>query len=344
MIFRELDRPYVIAEIGANHNGDMCLAKQLIEAAKLSGADCVKFQSWTKDSIFAKIKYEENFFLNDDYRDREDYTLREIVDKFSVTQQELVSLKAISDGLQIDFACTPFCASEAEFIVEQLNVPFIKIASMDLNNYPFLDFAARLGKPILLSTGLSTLSEIDRAVLTIETAGNSDLSIMHCIAEYPPEDSATNLNNIATLARCYPDYAIGFSDHSIGTCIPLASVALGAKIIEKHFTLDKDMFGWDHRISAIPNELSMICEGAKRITAAMGDFRIVSPENDIRKSEFRRSIVTTQPIKKGHVFTTNDLAFKRPGTGLKPEFFEMIVGRSAKRDIDQDELLKPDDF
>lgn len=339
-----LGKPYIIAEIGANHNGDMDLAKQLIEAAKLSGADCVKFQSWTKDSIFAKVKYEENHFLADDYRNRTDYTLEEIVDEFSVSEQELSLLKSIADELEIDFSCTPFSEPEAKFLVEQLDIPFIKIASMDVNNYPFLDYVARLGKPIVLSTGLSTLSEIDRAISTIEAAGNLDLSILHCIAEYPPEDENTNLNNIVTLKNCFPHYTIGFSDHSIGTCLPLASVALGAQIVEKHFTLDKDMFGWDHKVSATPDELSAICEGSRRIAAAMGTFRISSPENNERKSEFRRSIVTTKAINKGHVFTADDLTFKRPGTGIKPEFCEMIIGRSAQRDIGQDELLTPDDF
>lgn len=339
-----LEKPYIIAEIGANHNGDMDIAKQLIEAAKSSGADCVKFQSWTKNSIFAKIKYEENYFLSDDYRNRTDYTLEEIVGEFSVSEEELILLKTIADNLEIDFSCTPFSELEAKFLVEKLDIPFVKIASMDVNNYPFLDYVARLGKPIILSTGLSTLSEIDRAVSTIEATGNSNLSILHCIAEYPPEDKNTNLNNIVTLKNCFPDYAIGFSDHSIGTCLPLASVALGAQIIEKHFTLDKDMFGWDHKVSSTPEELLAICEGSRRIASAMGTFRISSPENELRKSEFRRSIVTTKPITKGHVFTTGDITFKRPGTGIKPEFAEFIVGRTALRDIGQDELLTPSDF
>ena len=215
---------------------------------------------------------------------------------------------------------------------------------MDVNNYPFLDYVARLQKPIVLSTGLSTLSEIDKAISTIEATGNKNITILHCVAEYPPKDKDTNLNNIVTLQNCFPNYDVGFSDHSIGTCLPLASVALGAKIIEKHFTLDKDMFGWDHKISATPAEMSEISEGSKRISDALGSHRIAALESDERKSEFRRSIVTTKAINKGHVFTADDLTFKRPGTGIKPEFCEMIIGRSAQRDIGQDELLTPDDF
>lgn len=344
MILEDIDAPYVIAEIGANHNGDTALAVELMQAAKEAGANCVKFQSWTKDTIFSKAKYTDNYFLMDDYRDRSDYTLEQIVEKFSVSQRELLELKSVADDLCIDFACTPFSYEEAQFLALNLDLPFMKIASMDVNNYPFLDFVARLGKPIILSTGLSSLAEIDRAVTVIEDAGNRALSILHCVAEYPPKDNDTNLMNIRTLQRCYPDYHVGFSDHSIGVCLPLASIAIGAKIIEKHFTLDKEMFGWDHKVSATPEELKQICVDGARIVNALGSERIMTPESAERKLEFRRSIVTSRPIKKGHVFTHEDLTFKRPGTGIKPEFVDFIVGRAASKDIGEDELLDLNDF
>lgn len=344
MIIEDIDAPYVIAEIGANHNGDTALAVELMQSAKEAGANCVKFQSWTKDTIFSKAKYTDNYFLMDDYRDRSDYTLEQIVEKFSVSQRELLELKSVADDLCIDFACTPFSYEEAQFLALNLDLPFMKIASMDVNNYPFLDFVARLGKPIILSTGLSSLAEIDRAVTVIEDAGNRALSILHCVAEYPPKDNDTNLMNIRTLQRCYPDYHVGFSDHSIGVCLPLASIAIGAKIIEKHFTLDKEMFGWDHKVSATPEELKQICVDGARIVNALGSERIMTPESAERKLEFRRSIVTSRPIKKGHVFTHEDLTFKRPGTGIKPEFVDFIVGRAALKDIGEDELLDLNDF
>ena len=344
MILEDIDAPYVIAEIGANHNGDTALAVELMQAAKEAGANCVKFQSWTKDTIFSKAKYTDNYFLMDDYRDRSDYTLEQIVEKFSVSQRELLELKSVADDLCSDFACTPFSYEEAQFLALNLDLPFMKIASMDVNNYPFLDFVARLGKPIILSTGLSSLAEIDRAVTVIEDAGNRALSILHCVAEYPPKDTDTNLMNIRTLQRCYPDYHVGFSDHSIGVCLPLASIAIGARIIEKHFTLDKEMFGWDHKVSATPEELKQICVDGARIVNALGSERIMTPESAERKLEFRRSIVTSRPIKKGHVFTHEDLTFKRPGTGIKPEFVDFIVGRAALKDIGEDELLDLNDF
>ncbi|MCV6610681.1 MAG: N-acetylneuraminate synthase family protein [Amphritea sp.] len=337
-------KPYLIAELGSNHNGDMELAKKLILQAKEAGADCVKFQSWSKDSIFARKKYEENCFLADDYRNRNDYTLEEIVDEYAISEKELLEMKLFADEVGIDCTSTPFSRKEADFLVNELNAPFIKVASMDLNNYPFLEYLAKFNKHIVLSTGLSDLSEIDEAIRTIEKAGNKNLSILHCVATYPPEDSDINLNNIVTLRKLYPDYPIGFSDHSIGTAIPLASVALGAAIIEKHFTLDKDMEGWDHKVSATKEEMAEIISGAERIVSAMGSYRIVRTESDERRAEFRRSIVLTRAMKAGETIGEGDIDFKRPGTGIAPGEMKNVLGRKLKHDLAYDHILTMNDF
>jgi sialic acid synthase SpsE len=337
------EAPYIIAELGSNHNGDMEIAKQLIDSAKRAGADCVKFQSWSKDSIFSKTNYDENYFLTDDYRDRDDYTLKKIVEKFAISERQLIEMSDYCKEVGIDFLSTPFSKKEADFLVDQLNVEFVKIASMDLNNYQFLDYVARKGKPIILSTGLSSLAEIDKAVQTIEEAGNDQLVILHCVAIYPPEDHQVNLNNIDSLSSIFP-YPIGFSDHTLGTSIPLASVAKGACILEKHYTLDKEMFGWDHKVSANEEDLSVITEGAKRIYSALGSGRIQRVENSDRLDSFRRSIVAAKSIKAGEVIEEDMLDYKRPGTGLEPESVKYIVGRVAKRDISKDELIMMSDF
>ena len=287
------EKPYIIAEIGSNHNGDMLLAKKLIDSAKESGAHCVKFQSWTKDTIFSKATYEENHFLADDYRDRDDFTLEEIVDKYSISQQELIDMKNYADEIGIDCISTPFSRGEVDFMVDTMDVDFIKVASMDLNNYPFLEYIASKSKPIVLSTGLSTLSEIDTAIRTIENAGNQQIVILHCVAIYPTDDSLVNLRNIDTLAQLYP-YPIGFSDHTLGTCIPLAAVARGACLIEKHFTLDKNMEGWDHKVSSSPEEMKVIVNDSQRIYNALGTKRIIRVEDNERLSAFRRSIVAAK--------------------------------------------------
>lgn len=337
-------KPYIIAELGSNHNGDMKLAKQLIIEAKEAGADCVKFQSWSKDSIFATKKYEDNYFIADDYRDRTDYTLEEIVEEYSISEEELVEMKKFADEVGIDCTSTPFSKKEVDFLVEKMNTPFIKVASMDLNNYPFLEYLAKKGKPIVISTGLSELYEIDKAVQTIENTGNRNIVILHCVSTYPPVDTDVNLNNIETLMTTYPEYPIGFSDHTLGTAIPLASVALGACLIEKHFTLDKYMEGWDHKVSATKDEMKEIVENSKRVSEALGSFRITATESDDKKREFRRSIVLVREMRKGEVIKSEDVDYKRPGGGFEPEMTSLIVGRTVNKDLKFDYILTNEDL
>ena len=337
-------KPYVIAEIGSNHNGDMNLAKKLIIAAKQMGADCVKFQSWSKDTLFSKKKYEDNYFVADDYRNRTDYTLEQIVDAYSISEDELLEMKKFSNELGIDCTSTPFSKKEVDFLVDKLESPFIKVASMDLNNYPFLKYIAKKGRPIVLSTGLSELHEIDKAIKTIENEENNQIVILHCVATYPPADIDLNLNNINTLKIAYPEYPIGFSDHTIGTAITFASIALGACIIEKHFTLDKNMEGWDHKISATIEEMRDIIKNAPRISEAMGTFRIKATESDEKKKEFRRSIIIIKEMKKGEVIKYDNIDYKRPSGGFDPEMTEFIVGRTVNKNLKSDHILTQDDI
>lgn len=340
-IIENFGKPYVIAEIGSNHNGDMELAKKLIEKAKQCGADCVKFQSWSKDTIFSRKTYNDNYFIADDYRNRDDHTLESIVEEYSISGEELMQMKKFADSVGIACTSTPFSEGEVDFLINDLESPFIKTASMDLNNYPFLDYIARKGKPIVLSTGLSELYEVDKAIRTIEEAGNYNIIILHCVSIYPPKDEQVNLRRIETLQRTYPDYPIGFSDHTLSYEVPLASVALGTCLIEKHFTLDKNMEGWDHKVSADESDLKVITAGAEKIWKAMGTNRISVQEDQERKASFRRSIVLKQNLKKGEVITRDMVDFKRPGEGISPEHLEWVVGRTAKVDIKEDyPLLK----
>lgn len=339
------DHPaYVIAEIGSNHNGDLDLAKTMIDKAKDCGAHCVKFQSWTKDTIFSRTVYEENHFLKDDYRDRDDYTLEAIVDAFSVSEDELRQLADHCHQVGIDFASTPFSWRELDFLCDELQAPFVKVASMDCNNYPFLAAIAAKGRPVVLSTGLSHLSEIDRAVRTLEENGCTDICLLHCIANYPPLDEHVNLRNMQALSAMYPDIPVGFSDHSLGTEIPLAAAALGAVVIEKHFTLDKEMFGWDHKVSADEAELRHIVTASGRIHTALGSRRrTLSAADEEKKPAFRRSIVAAREITAGATITRDDLELKRPGTGLPPEWLDFLIGRTARRDVAFDRMLSTED-
>ena len=335
--------PLFIAEIGSNHNGSLTLAKKLIKKAKEIGADFVKLQSWTSKSIFSKIKYKENFFLNDDYRNRKDTTLEKIVKKYSISESDILKLKKYADDIKIEITSTPFSRKEVDFLVDKINIPFIKIASMDLNNYPFINYIAKKKKPIVLSTGMGSLPEIDKAIKTIESTGNKKIIILHCLSIYPAPYNKINLSRIYTLKKLYP-YPIGYSDHSIGSFISVGAVAKGATLIEKHFTLDKKMKGWDHTLSAEPLEFKETINYCKNTYLALGSSRIYRTEPNNRIKEFRRSIVAAKKIAKGEIFTEQMLDYKRPGTGLPPEMIKVILGKRSKKNIEYDDLIKLTDF
>jgi N-acetylneuraminate synthase len=211
---------------------------------------------------------------------------------------------------------------------------------MDINNFQLLNYLADRGKPVILSTGMATLSEIDNAVELLYKKGCSEISLLHCISIYPPAYEDIHLKNIPMLQQTF-GLPIGFSDHSIGLSIPLASVALGACIIEKHFTTDKNLPGWDHEISADPFELKVICEESINISKSLGSFvRTVSKAEQDKKAKFRRSIVIKESLKEGHILSTDDLTSKRPGTGISPNLMDQVVGRTIIKDLESDTVLK----
>jgi N-acetylneuraminate synthase len=266
-----------------------------------------------------------------------------MVEKYYLREEQHFELKAFCDELGIDFCSTPFSNNEVD-LLERCDIPFYKIASMDINNFQLLKRVAEKGKPIVLSTGMSSISEIDNALCLLYKNNVKDIALLHCISIYPPLYEDIHLNNIQMLRNTF-GLPVGFSDHTIGYSIPLASVALGSCIIEKHFTLDKDMPGWDHKISANPEEMKIICEESSNIVKSLGGFtRIVSKAEEEKKAKFRRSAVTKVELKAGHVINTSDIDFKRPGNGIQPEELQYLVGRSIKNNIEKDKLLKWEDF
>ena len=337
--------PFIIAEIGANHNGDLNLAKKLIDAALEAGASCVKFQSWTKNTIFSREVYDNDKFLSDGRDETRTEDLEDVVEKYSLSKRELTELSAYASGKEIVFSCSGFSFDEVDFLVDDLKIPFIKIASMDIPNLPFLEYIGAKGVPVILSTGLASMEEIKEAVDTLTNAGVVDLALLHCIANYPPDDVDSNLLNIRMFEKNFPSVLIGFSDHSIGTAIPLAAIALGARVIEKHFTLNKDMEGWDHAISADQSDLLTIVSEGRRISAALGSKERKVTEKDLEmRVAFRRSIVASRFIKAGKVFERADIDFKRPGRGIPPNQLNTVIGRTAIRDIIADAIIEEDDF
>lgn len=339
---KNFSAPYIIAEIGANHNGDMDLAKKMIDAAKECGAHAAKFQSWSPKSLIAKEEYDRNQKYDDSPK-KHFGSLKEMVEKYYLREEQHYELKEYCDSKQIDFCSTPFSTAEVE-LLDSCNVPFYKIASMDINNIELLNYVADRGKPVILSTGMARLGEIDNALELLEKRGCKQISLLHCISIYPPLYEDIHLNNITMLQKTF-GLPIGFSDHTIGFSIPLASVALGACIIEKHFTTDKDLPGWDHLISADPYEMKIICDESINISKSMGSFsRIVSEAEQEKKFKFRRSLVVTKNLEKGHMLKAEDLTSKRPGTGISPDLMEHIVGRKLNVAISEDSLLKWEDL
>jgi N-acetylneuraminate synthase len=335
---KDFSIPYIIAEIGANHNGDMNLARKLIDSAKQCGCDAVKFQSWTPDSLIAKEEYDRNQQYNDSPQ-KHFGSLKEMVEKYYLRPEQHRELKLYCDKIGIEFCSTPFSEDEAD-LLEELEVHFYKIASIDINNPGFLKHVAKKGKPVILSTGMATLAEIENAIKTIEREGYCEIILLHCIAIYPPAYEDINLNNIPMLRQAF-GYPVGFSDHTIGISIPLASVVLGSCVIEKHFTLDKELPGWDHEVSANPEEMKMIVEEVRNIVKALGTCRrVISQAEEEKKLKFRRSIVASRDLEKGHSLTAEDLAFKRPGTEIQPDEAKYVIGRVLKRDVSCDELLQ----
>lgn len=334
--------PFIIAEIGSNHNGDMHLARRIIDAAKDCGCDAVKFQSFNDKSLISKTEYDANTVYNDSAK-KHFGSLEEMVKKYYLREEQHYELKKYCNKIGIIFSSSPFSKEEVDLLIK-LDVPFLKLASMDINNYPLLRYMAATGKPIIVSTGMATLAEIDNAVHIIEKEGNSQIILLHCISIYPPAYEDIHLRNITMLQKTFP-YPVGFSDHSIGTHIPLAAVTLGSCVIEKHFTIDKGLPGWDHEISADPSEMKAIVAQSKLINLSLGSYnRTVSPAEETKKLKFRRSIVAATDLVPGQVIGKDDLTSKRPGSGLPADLTDYFIGRTVKKAIAYDSLLKWEDF
>ena len=224
-------------------------------------------------------------------------------------------------------------------LVDELHVPFLKIASLDVENIPFLKHVGSKGVPVVISTGLTGMDDVCAAIQALEEGGCHEIAILHCVSMYPPTDEIVNLNNMDMYNMVF-DYPVGYSDHTIGTVAPIMSIAKNACIIEKHFTMDKNMEGWDHKVSADPAELKAICDAARSGYNMLGSYRKVVVEDEKRREEFKRSIVAKHDMPAGHVLTMEDLDYKRPGTGISPKYYEMVLGRTLKHDVKYDDIFQ----
>ena len=331
-------RVQVIAEAGVNHNGDMERAIQLIDVAAQSGADVVKFQTFNAKKLVTATARKAAYQLR--ATDTQESQL-DMLRRLELSRSQHVELINHCKKRGIEFLSTPFDADSIQMLVE-LGLKKFKIPSGEVTNTPFVRAVARHGLPVLLSTGMCTLAEIETAIGTITAAGLSrdKITVLHCNTQYPTPIADVNLNAMVTICNGLK-VRVGYSDHTLGFEVSIAAVALGANVIEKHFTLDRNLPGPDHAASLEPNELQAMVKQIRNIEAAMGSgIKGPSPSELPNLAVARKSIVANRAIRSGETFTEENLTTKRPGTGLCPTQWDQIIGKRAPRDFSEDEQIQ----
>ena len=326
-------KPYFIAELNTSHFGDVSKAKKMIDMVKDCGGDCVKFQSWSEETLYSNDYYIENPIA------------KRFVKKFSLNEDQLKELSLYAQEIGIDFASTPYSNEEADFLIKECSVPFIKVASMDINNYPYLKHLAKLNTAIILSTGMADFDEIVKAVKVLEDAGAKNVCVLHCVSIYPVDAKHVNLKNIKLLKSKFPSQVVGYSDHTLGVDIGIASIALGACVIEKHVTLDKTIIGMDNQMAIEHSELKLMIDGVINVFKSLGsEHRIVSTDELAQRLKMRRSLIVNQDLNAGEILTELNLAAKRPGTGICVSEYDSFLGKKLLKSIKKDSLLSTKDI
>lgn len=329
----------IIAEAGVNHNGSIEIAKKLIDVAADAGADFVKFQTYKTDKLVSKEAKKAAYqSININDGDSSQYNMLKKLELSDLMHRELTAY-ASQKGIQ--FLSTGFDENSVDYL-NQLGVSLFKIPSGEITNKPYLEHIARKGKSVIMSTGMADLDEVKEAldVLTKHGLNLEKITVLHCTTEYPAPINEVNLRAMNTMAETFK-VKVGYSDHTEGIEISLAAVAIGASVIEKHFTLDKKMEGPDHMASLDPDELTKMVYGIRNIELAMGNgIKIPSPSEIKNKVAARKSIVAAKAIKTGELFTADNLMVKRPGNGLSPMFWDKVIGTVSKKGYNPDELIE----
>jgi N,N'-diacetyllegionaminate synthase len=331
---------FIIAEAGVNHNGDLQVAQELVDAAAEAGADAVKFQTFRAQELVSASSPKAQYQVSTTGADELQI---EMIKRLELSPSDHVALIERCHARGILFLSTPFDVASAD-LLETLGMPAYKIPSGEITNWPFLEHIASKKKPVILSTGMSDLTEVEEAVRVLRAAECSDLVILHCTSSYPAPAASVNLRAMQTLADAFHT-PIGLSDHTMGIEVALAATALGACVLEKHFTLDRSLPGPDHRASLEPEELHSLVRGVRTVESALGDGRKhpMPSEEDVRNVA-RRSIVTLRTIPRGTLIAKDMLAFKRPGTGIPPSRLSTVIGQRAARTIAADTLIQLEDL
>lgn len=325
----------IIAEAGVNHNGDIRLAKKMVDSAKQAGADVIKFQTFDVNGVVSK------------YAEMAEYQKRnigvtesqqEMLQKLALRQDDFIELINYCKETGIKFLSTPFDIQSVKFLNDLQDI--WKIPSGEITNYPYLVEIAKTGKEVILSTGMSTLKEVDAALEVLKANGAGKITLLHCTTDYPAAMQDVNLKAMLTMKEhCRCD--VGYSDHTLGIEAAIAAAAMGAVVIEKHFTLDKTMEGPDHKASLEPDELVMMVKAIRNVESAMGDGEKHPSKSEIKNiSVVRKSIIAAKNIQKGEVFTIENITTKRPGTGISPMRWNEVIGMRAERDYAEDELIE----
>lgn len=327
--FSHLPRTYLIAEIGVNHNGDVALAREMVRAAHTAGADAVKFQTFTAAALVTpgtpKVHYQDNSTTPDESH-------FEMIRRLELSEAGHRELFAFCAEVGIDFLSTPYDVESARFL-DALGVRLFKTASADIVDLPLQAVIAATGKPSIVATGMADLGEVEQAVDVYARAGNPHLVLLHCVSNYPCSDASLNLRAMQTLAHAF-GVPVGYSDHSEGFLAAVASVAMGATVIEKHFTLDRALPGPDHRASSTPAEFAELTAHVRRIEAMLGSARKArQPEEQQMAEVSRKSLVLARAVRSGSTITAEDLRLMRPGTGIPSSFLGAIVGKRSTADL-----------
>lgn len=331
-----MEKVLVIAEAGVNHNGDIKLAYQMIDKAKWAGADIIKFQTAIPELVISRYAKKADYQKN---TTGEEESQLEMCKKIHLKFEDYIPLKKYCEDLGIKFLSTPFDIPSIHFL-DEIGCDIWKIPSGEITNYPYLVEIAKTGKDIIMSTGMCNMDEIREAISLLKEHGAGDIKLLHCTTEYPTPYSDVNLKAMLTLKEEF-GVEVGYSDHTKGIEVPVAAVAMGATIIEKHFTLDKEMEGPDHKASLEPEELKAMVDSIRNIECAIGDGKKTPAASEIKNINIaRKSIVAKCNIAKGEVFTEDNITTKRPGDGINPMRWNEVIGMVAVRDFKEDELIE----
>lgn len=327
-----MSKVIIIAEAGVNHNGDINIAKKLVDAAHESGADYVKFQSFKTEKLVSKFAQKAQYQKETTGNNESQF---EMIKKLELSEDDHVELIKYCENLGIGFLSSPFDVDGIGYL-DSLNIDLFKIPSGEITNLPYLRELTKFNRPIVLSTGMANAKEVADALLVLK---DKDVTVLHCNTEYPTRMKDVNLKAMLTI-RDGLDVNVGYSDHTLGIEIPIAAVAMGAKVIEKHFTLDNTMEGPDHRASLEPNELKEMVTCIRNIEIALGNGEKVPSESEKKNIPIaRKSIVALENIKTGDVFTEKNITVKRPGDGISPMRWDEVIGTKASKDFVEDELI-----